>query len=1004
MSLLLSALDARISLKGILGAGGMGEVHRAWDAALQRPVAVKFVRGGDPLEADRLLLEARLQARVEHPHVVRVHDTGTLEGRPCIVLQLVEGRSLAELAEDRDWRTRVALAAQAARGLGAAHRTGLVHRDVKPANILVEDTEDGPMARLSDFGLARGEEGGLTRSGLVVGTLDFMAPEQILGSAPVDFRADIYGLGATLYGALAGSPPFRSAPGVESAPDEDARPAEFLRQLLELDPAPLGEVVPDLPRELTVVVAKAMAKLPAERYATAEALAEDLERVLKGEPIAARMPGLWNRAGRWTRRNPVAARALAASLVAVMGATGYAVMRSRRSALEALDAARVGGEAKALELRLRMAHLAPAHDLRAEHAAIREGLRRLAGQRGVGAAAADYARGRVLLFLDRVDEARAALESARQRGYRGPELDEALGFTYGRIFQRLRQEVEGVAEVELRKERLAVVASQFQKPALDHLRAAGFTPYQQAFAALVEGDYPRCRQMALQAWEQDPVRLDAGLLELEGWVFEAHDAFDDMARDRARGCVEEGLKRGEALRQHLRSDPRVLICLAQLKSIETGLVQLKGEDIQGPFEAGIRYAEEAARLDPDHPDAWVVMGKLLEDACKVATNLGRADGIALGTRQVEAGRRAVALRPEWSGALINLATALYSLGHAKALQGQDPVQDHLEGRQAALRAAALEPWNSRGPHVAALNALDEARYRLGHGTDAAEALQAAEGQLSRLGGMRGMHSNLIRPLTADLRGLQAQQAWNRGQAPDALQAESWRLQDAMRKDDPERLNRTADVGYAAVLWAQTRVAWGGAVSEVHDLASPVLDAGLARWPGQPLLTYYVAWLRTLRLFDRNQGGPSAADPRLVAEAMAAFDQCRKVMPNPSVLEIRAWIHLARAEAGESAAAARACQDFEFMLRRDPASRDLVLGLARALRRRVGPGDLDRAERLLGTLEGPAREEAEALLVQALLAADQGRVAEAASLKARALARQPLLAGHPLLRAPSRPRP
>ena len=97
MSLLLAALDGRIALKGLLGTGGMGEVHRAWDSGLERPVAVKFVRGGDPKEADRLLLEARLQARVEHPHVVRVHDTGTLEGRPCILLQLVEGQTFADL-------------------------------------------------------------------------------------------------------------------------------------------------------------------------------------------------------------------------------------------------------------------------------------------------------------------------------------------------------------------------------------------------------------------------------------------------------------------------------------------------------------------------------------------------------------------------------------------------------------------------------------------------------------------------------------------------------------------------------------------------------------------------------------------------------------------------------------------------------------------------------------------------------------------------------------------
>ena len=255
MSLPLSALDGRLTLKGLLGTGGMGEVHRAWDAGLERPVAVKFVRGGDPKEADRLLLEARLQARVEHPNVVRVHDTGTFEGRPCIVFQLVEGQTYADVRTEVGWRAKVELAVEAARGLGAAHRMGLVHRDVKPANILVENTETGLKALLSDFGLARDEEGGLTRSGLLMGTVDFMAPEQVTGAAPVDFRADIYGLGATLYAVLAGRPPFRdsarsTAPGRNTEGLEpitaaaELHPGDLLRRVLEADPKPLSAEVP----------------------------------------------------------------------------------------------------------------------------------------------------------------------------------------------------------------------------------------------------------------------------------------------------------------------------------------------------------------------------------------------------------------------------------------------------------------------------------------------------------------------------------------------------------------------------------------------------------------------------------------------------------------------------------------------------------------------------------------------------------------------------------------
>ncbi len=1010
MSLTPTALDARISLRGLLGRGGMGEVHRAWDTALERAVAVKFVKGGDAREAERLLLEARLQARIDHPHVVRVHDTGTLEGRPCIVLQLVEGRTFAELAPDPEWRPKVALAAQAARGLGAAHRMGLVHRDVKPANILVEATGEGPQARLSDFGLARDEEGGLTRSGLLVGTVDYMAPEQVTGLAPVDFRADIYGLGATLHAVLTGRPPFRGSqnptvpapePGGTQDPTEaaDAHPGDLLRRILEEAPPNLAALRPDLPRDLAVVVAKALEKEPIQRYATAEAFAEDLERVLRGEPPLARPLGGLERGLRWMRRNPVAARALAASLAVMVGAGGFAAWRSRTSTLEALEAARLGGEAKALELRLRMAHLAPAHDLRPVLADLRAGLQRLANRRGAAGAAADYARGRVFLLLEELEAARTALESAQRLGYRGPELDEALGFTYGRLYQRARPEVMGISEEGLRRERLEVIQRELRAPALRHLAAAGNSPYHQAFSAWVEGDFERARSLARQAFQADPERSEALRLEAEAWAAEALEASDEVRRDRARVCVVEGLKVAGRLRDLLRSDPQARVLLARLRNVESGVALSLGQDMQPPFRAGLALTDEALQLDAGNPEIWQVRSKLLEDACQVATNLGTTDGIHWGTRQVEAARTAVSLSPGRAAYLVNLSTALYSLGHAKSLQGQDPVADHQEGRKVAAEAARLEPWDPRAPHLGILNALDEARFRITHGQDATECLTAAQGLATRLEGMRGISPKLLRPCLADLRSMQAQDTWNRGGDPDPLQQEAQAQYEAMFAEDPGRFNRTSDIGYGAVIWAQSRVARGQSVTEVLKRAEPTLTAGLQRWPKQPLLHYYVAWLKAMQLFDHPGGSSLARDPSQAREALAAYDRAFKVMANPGVREIRAWIHLARAEAGVGGAATLACADFEDVVRRDPGSKDPQLGWARALRLRGRPGDLERAWEVLERMEGGAKADPEAQLTQALILADRGKAEAAATLRAGALARQPLLKGHPVMALP-----
>jgi hypothetical protein len=345
MTFTLSVLDDHIDLRGFLGEGGMGEVHRAWDRRLERAVAVKFLRRAAPQEEERLLIEARLQARVDHPRVVRVHEVGTLGGRPCLVLQLVEGRNLGQLAGQLSVEAKVELVRQAALGLHAAHLQGLVHRDVKPSNVLVEDGPAGALSALvTDFGVARDEEGGLTRTGLLPGTLDFMSPEQLAGEGPVDFRADVYSLGATLYAVLAGRPPFRTT---LSGPDEAAA---LVRRILEDPPPALPALAPGVRRDLAAVVAKAMEKETEARYTSAEAFAEDLARYQRGERILARASSLPERALQWARRNRrrarvavAAALALFVSLAGGLAATYWQWRRAetaRRSAEQSFEEVR----------------------------------------------------------------------------------------------------------------------------------------------------------------------------------------------------------------------------------------------------------------------------------------------------------------------------------------------------------------------------------------------------------------------------------------------------------------------------------------------------------------------------------------------------------------------------------------------------------------------------------------------------------------------------------------
>jgi Flp pilus assembly protein TadD len=169
-----------------------------------------------------------------------------------------------------------------------------------------------------------------------------------------------------------------------------------------------------------------------------------------------------------------------------------------------------------------------------------------------------------------------------------------------------------------------------------------------------------------------------------------------------------------------------------------------------------------------------------------------------------------------------------------------------------------------------------------------------------------------------------------------------------------------------------------------------------RWPNQPMLLYYRAWLLGLRLFDRHEGRLVAEDPIRCAEALEAFEKARVAMRNPSVLEVQAWMHLAMAEGGRAGAAESARAEFQAECDRDPANPSHRLGIAQALRLRGRPGDLSLAWTRLESLADAVKDDPEVMLIRGVILADLGRMSEAEPLKARALGRQPLLAGHPIL--------
>ena len=306
-------LHGRYRILRELGRGGMGVVYEAEDVALGRRVALKrlaFAPALGPGLKEQVLREARAAARLDHPHIAAVYDAYP----DALVLQLVPGPSLAEL-ERPPVQELVGWIRDAARAVHHAHGHGLVHRDLKPHNLLVS----GGRVFVTDFGLARELATPGSLSGSVLGTPSYMPPEQASGRGrEVDARSDVYGLGATLYDKLAGRPPFAAADVVA-----------LLRAVVEDEPAPLAALAPEIPRDLALVVQKCLEKDKARRYESAAALADDLENWLEGRPVAARAPSAGYRLAKWMRRHRTLVAAAAVVLLVLAGALVWNVAERR---------------------------------------------------------------------------------------------------------------------------------------------------------------------------------------------------------------------------------------------------------------------------------------------------------------------------------------------------------------------------------------------------------------------------------------------------------------------------------------------------------------------------------------------------------------------------------------------------------------------------------------------------------------------------------------------------
>jgi tetratricopeptide (TPR) repeat protein len=626
-----------------IGRGGMGVVFRARQKSLARVVAVKVlalrtVAGTQELQ--RFRTEARLAAGLVHPNIVQIHAVGESDGRPFLCLEYVAGGSLAgRLARATlPPAEAAALIETLAHAIHHAHGKGVIHRDLKPANVLL--TEDGT-PKITDFGLARqmGSQGD-THSGAVVGTPSYMAPEQAAGKVrTVAQPADIYALGAILYEALTGRPPFKGATMLET-----------IQQVQEQDPVPPRRTHPGIPRDLETICLKCLEKEPPARYASAGELAEDLRRFRAGEPIRARPARIGTRLAKWARRRPA---------VAIMSVVTAA----------AVLALLVGGWWSNLRLRNALA-VAQRNQARAEtnldkaFAAVDRMLTQVAEERLANVPEMEEVRRQLLTDAVAVCEGLLAQEENAEP--RARRVAAQARHRLGRIYDLLGQPEEAQKQFRLAlvvQEDLA--AADPDDPALQNDVAENYFAQAHLLSSLGrKSEAEPLVRHAVELWDRiapvDPRyrnSLAAGYLQL-GSLLQAVGRSPE-----AEGLFEQAVAVRARLWDEAPDDRERALNLALAKYHHGTLLHELGRGGQAreAYRAALKVVEDLDRRYPGRPEYLNTLasvssnlGKALSEPKEAETRLRKAVEIWEGLAQDYP--RTIAYRH-------NLAVTLYGLGH-----------------------------------------------------------------------------------------------------------------------------------------------------------------------------------------------------------------------------------------------------------------------------------------------------------------------------------------------------
>lgn len=765
------AVFGRYTQLEFIGQGGMARVFKAFDPALGRTVALKFVRLDDLQMVDRLLIEARAQARVEHEHVCKIYDTGEIERKPYICMQYIHGKMLKDLQNELSLKDKVRLIRQVAEGVHAAHRAGLIHRDLKPSNILVEQKESGPSAYVMDFGLAREIQApGYTLTGVIMGTPSYMSPEQARGhTSKINARADIYGIGATLYDLIAGVPPF-----------DGPTPMDILMNVIDKEPLPVRKVNPEIPEDLETIVMKCLEKDQERRYDSARSLSEDLSRFLDGDPVLAK-PTTWTyRAQKRVRKHPIVSGLMAAAVLAILLFAGMAGFVQWRANQQAKFLQEFGQEAARIEGIMRFAYLLPLHNIQQETNQVEQRLHNLEERMKVlgtqASGPGNYALGRGYLALHRYKNANDHLTQAwEQYKYREPHVAYALGYSLAMLYRQKLKEAEQTVNKEQLEFRKVELEKEYRDPALNYIRQGASTSeapeFVEAILSFLAKDYSKSLQKAEAAsskitWLYEAKKLQGDVYTTVG--NDRRDAGNSAAAldqyQKAKTAYIEASRKGQsdsdiyegqcALQANIVQmqisqsgispendfNEGLSYCQQALKiepqSIQANVIAAKlyrdfayyqrnrGQDCSGSLNHAVQYAKAALNIDPDNASAYVVQGKAFSSQAEVAIQKKRNPLPYLKLAD-DSYKKAVTKTPKDAEALFDQGDSFLQRGTYEAETGKDPRASLEKAASMMEKAIDINPKNAFFYGRLGVAYWTIGQYEIDNGLDARKSLEHA---------------------------------------------------------------------------------------------------------------------------------------------------------------------------------------------------------------------------------------------------------------------------------------